>query len=243
MARLLAKTETPREARGVSADHVSIADMPVDERPRERMTRGGAIALSDAELIAILIEPGRRGKSSLDIARELVAEGLLAMVRREWVPGKPVGSLGASRVARIGAALELGRRIAALPVTSSDPIRDPAEVAPRLIARYAYRVQEVFGGIYLDARNRVLSEREIFVGTLNATTVSARDVFRFALNDHAAAVIVFHNHPSGDPSPSPQDLALTRKLVESGEAMGVDVLDHIVVAPAGFVSFKQRGWI
>src|SRR5205085_5522752 len=101
MARLLAKTGAPREPRGVSADHVSIADMPVDERPRERMARGGAVALSDAELIAILIEPGRRGKSSLDIARELVAEGLLAMIRREWIPGKPVGSLGASRVARI----------------------------------------------------------------------------------------------------------------------------------------------
>jgi DNA repair protein RadC len=227
----------------VSADHVSIADMPVDERPRERMVRGGAIALSDAELVALLIEPGRRGKSSLDIARELVAEGLLALVRREWIPGKAVGSLGASRVARIGAALELGRRIAALPVTSSDPIRDPAEVAQRLTARYAHRVQETFGSISLDARHRIVSEREIFVGTLNATTVSPRDVFRFALNDHAAAVIVFHNHPSGDPSPSPQDLVLTRKLVESGQALGVDVLDHIIVAAAGFVSFKQRGWI
>ena len=88
--------------------HMNIADLPVDERPRERMMRGGAIALSDAELVALLIEPGRRGKSSLDIAREVVAEGLLALARREWIPGKAVGSLGASRVARIGAALELG---------------------------------------------------------------------------------------------------------------------------------------
>jgi DNA repair protein RadC len=225
----------------VVQDHVSIADMPVDERPRERMARGGAIALSDSELVALLIEPGRRGKSSLDIAREVVAEGLIAIARREWIPGKPVGSLGASRVARIGAALELGRRIAALSATGGEPVRDPAALAPRLIARYAHNVQETFGAIFLDARNRIISEREIFIGTLNSATVSPRDVFRLALQDHAAAVIVFHNHPSGDPSPSPQDLVFTRKLVASGETLGVDVLDHIIVAASGFVSFKQRG--
>jgi DNA repair protein RadC len=225
----------------VVQDHVSIADMPVDERPRERMARGGAIALSDSELVALLIEPGRRGKSSLDIAREVVAEGLIAIARREWIPGKPVGSLGASRVARIGAALELGRRIAALSATGGEPVRDPAALAPRLIARYAHNVQETFGAIFLDARNRIIIEREIFIGTLNSATVSPRDVFRLALQDHAAAVIVFHNHPSGDPSPSPQDLVFTRKLVASGETLGVDVLDHIIVAASGFVSFKQRG--
>jgi DNA repair protein RadC len=227
----------------VQLNHVSIADMPLDERPRERMARGGAIALSDAELVALLIEPGRRGKSSLDIARELVTEGLLPLARQEWIPGKPVGSLGPSRVARIGAALELGRRIAALSATSTEPVDvdDPAEVARRLIPRYAHRVQETVGGIYLDARNRIVSEREIFIGTLNSADVSPRDVFRHALHDHAASVIVFHNHPSGDPSPSPQDLAFTTKLLEIGRGLGVNVLDHIIVAGNAFVSFKQRG--
>ncbi len=221
-------------------DHVSIADMPVDERPRERMARGGAVALSDAELVALLIEPGRRGKSSLDIAREVVAEGLLAIARREWIPGKAVGSLGASRVARIGAALELGRRIAALSAIGAEPVRDPAALAPRLIARYAHRVQETFGGIYLDARHRIMTEREIYVGTLTSASVSPRDVFRWALHDNAAAVIVFHNHPSGDPSPSPQDLAFTTKLVEIGRGLGVEVVDHLIVAGNAFVSLKKR---
>jgi DNA repair protein RadC len=227
----------------MESEHVSIADMPVDERPRERMARGGAVALSDAEIVALLIEPGRRGRSSLDIARELVSEGLLALARQEWIPGKPVGSLGASRVARIAAALELGRRIAALSTTASEPVRDAADVAPRLIARYAHRVQETFGGIYLDARNRIVSEREIFVGTLSSADAAPRDVFRHALHDHAASVIIFHNHPSGDPSPSPQDLAFTRQLIEGGRMLGVAVLDHLVVASGGFVSFKQRGWM
>jgi DNA repair protein RadC len=222
---------------------VSIADMPLDERPRERMARGGAAALSDAEIVALLIEPGRVGRSSLDIARELLSEGLLPLARQEWIPGKPVGSLGASRVARIGAALELGRRVAALSSTSSEALRDAAEVAPRLIARYAHRVQETFGGIYLDVRNRIVSEREIFVGSLSGANVAARDVFRLALQDHASSVIVFHNHPSGDPTPSPQDLSFTRELVEGGRTIGVDVLDHLVVASSGFVSFKQRGWM
>jgi DNA repair protein RadC len=224
----------------VETDRVSIADLPVDERPRERMARGGAVALSDAELVALLIEPGRRGKSSLEIAREVVADGLLALVRREWIPGKAVGSVGASRVARIAAALELGRRIAALSVTSSEPIRHPDVIAHRLMATYGHRVQETFGGIYLDSRHRIISEREIFVGTLKSASVSPRDVFRFALNDHAAAVVVFHNHPSGDPSPSPQDLAFTTKLVSIGQPLGVEVLDHLIVTPSSFVSLKQR---
>jgi len=224
----------------VQTEHVSIGDLPVDERPRERMARGGAAALSDAELVALLIEPGRRGKSSLDIAREIVADGMLALSRQEWIPGKAVGSLGASRVARIGAALELGRRIATLSLTSSEPIRQPETAARRLMATYGHRVQETFGALYLDVRHRIVSEREIFVGTLTSASVSPRDVFRFALNDHAAAAIVFHNHPSGDPSPSPQDLAFTAKLVTIGQALGVDVLDHLIVTSSTFVSLKQR---
>jgi DNA repair protein RadC len=223
----------------VESDHISIGDIPVEERPRERMRRGGAIALSDAELIALLIEPGRRGKSSLDIGRELVADGLLALARQEWIPGKAVGSLGGGRVARIGAALELGRRIAAQSTTSSEPVRDAAMVARRLMTAYGHRVQETFGGIFLDARHRIISEREIFVGTLKSATVSPRDVFRYALSDHAASVILFHNHPSGDPSPSPQDLSFTTKLVGIGQALGVEVLDHLIVTTNTFLSFKQ----
>lgn len=224
----------------MESDHVSIGDIPVDERPRERMRRGGAVALSDAELLALLIEPGRHGKSSLDIGRELAADGLLALARKEWIPGKPVGSLGGGRVARIGAALELGRRVAAQSTTSSEPVRDPATIARRLMAAYGHRAQETFGGVFLDARHRIISEREIFVGTLTSATVSPRDVFRYALSDHAAAVILFHNHPSGDPSPSPQDMTFTTKLLAIGEALGIEVLDHLIVTTSSFLSFKQR---
>lgn len=225
----------------MSQNHIAIADMPIDERPRERMMRGGAGTLSDAELIALLIEPGRRGKSAIDIAREIVADGLVGVARREWFPGRPVGSLGPSRVARIGAALELGRRVAALSTTSSEPIRDPTLLATRLIANFAHRPQEVLGGVYVDSRHRLIREREIYIGTVSSASVSPRDVFRHALIDNAAGVIVFHNHPSGDPTPSSEDLAFTRKLVDLGRALDVEVLDHIIVASGGFVSFQQRG--
>lgn len=181
-----------------------------------------------------------RAKKERAHSREVVADGLLAVARREWIPGKAVGSLGASRVARIGAALELGRRIAALSLTSSEPIRQPEIAARRLMATYGHGAQETFGAIYLDARHRIISEREIFVGTLTSASVSPRDVFRLALNDHAVAAIVFHNHPSGDPSPSPQDLAFTTKLVSIGGALGVDVLDHLIVTSGSFTSLKQR---
>jgi len=204
------------------------------------MARGGAAALSDAELVALLIEPGRRGKSSLDIGRELVADGLLSFARREWIPGRPVGSLGPTRVARIAAALELGRRIAGGSATSTEPISDPSILGQRLVARYAHTVQETLGGIYLDTRNRVIREREVFVGSLRTAVVSPRDVFRFALEDHAASVIVFHNHPSGDPSPSAEDVLFTRKLVEAGKVIDIEICDHIIVAASGYTSMKQR---
>ena len=222
-------------------DHFSIHELPIEERPRERMIRGGAAALSDAELVALLIEPGRKGKSAIDIARELVADGLVPLARREWIPGKPVGSLGACRVARIGAALELGRRIAAVSLTSEEPIRDAKTAAARLIANYGNRLQETFGALFLDARHRIITERQIFIGTLNKASVSPRDLFRFALSDCAAAVILFHNHPSGDPSASPQDIAFTNNVTMIGQSLGVEVLDHLVVTSNGFLSMKARG--
>lgn len=221
---------------------VKIADMPIDERPRERMARSGAAALSDAEVVALLIEPGVAGRSSLAIARELLAEGLSALVRRDWTPGKRAGSLGPARVARIGAALELGRRVAALPAPTSEPISDPADVAPRLIARYGHRVQEVLGGIFLNGRDRIILEREIYVGTLTSAAALPRDVLRIALEVHAASVIVFHNHPSGDPKPSEPDRDFTLDLVEAGRVMGVPIRDHLVIAAHGFVSMQKRGW-
>ncbi|HXI11432.1 MAG TPA: DNA repair protein RadC [Thermoanaerobaculia bacterium] len=221
--------------------HNMIADLPTDERPRERMLLHGAPSLSDSELVAILLGTGIAGKSSIQLARELLSEGLISLSRKEWTSGKRVAGVGAAKCARIAAALEIGRRLAALPDRVGDPVRSPDSIAPALIARYSHHVQERLGAVYLDSKNRVIREREIYVGTLNATTVSTRDVLRHALDENAASVIIFHNHPSGDPAPSAEDLMFTRKIVEAGKLLGVEIADHLILGANRFVSLRQRG--
>lgn len=218
-----------------------IADLPEDERPRERMDRHGAATLTDAELVAILLGSGTRGKSAIQLARELLGDGLQSIVRREWTSIRKVRGVGSAKAARIGAALEIGRRVAAAIAENVEPVRDPESLARSLIARYSHHLQERLGAVYLDAKNRVLREREIYVGTLNTAAVSTRDVIRFALEENAASVIIFHNHPSGDPAPSAEDLLFTRKMVEAAKLMGIDLLDHLILGANRFVSLKQRG--
>ena len=219
-----------------------IADLPPDERPRERMARHGASTLSDAELLALLLGSGMKGKSALHLAREILGDGLQSMAKRDW-SGKRLTGLGSAKASRIAAALEIGRRLAGALESESDPVRDPEALAHSLMARYGHHLQERLGAVFLDSRNRIIREREIYVGTLNSATVSTRDVLRFALEQNAASVIIFHNHPSGDPSPSAEDLLFTRKMVDAGKLMGIEVLDHLIVGSSRYVSLKQRGAI
>jgi DNA repair protein RadC len=218
-----------------------IADLPEDERPRERLARHGASTLSDAELVAILLGSGTRGKSALVLARELVGSGLTVLARREWSGTQRLAGIGSARASRLAAAFEIGRRMSARIDSEVDSIREPESLARALIARYSHHVQERLGAVFLDSKNRIIREREIYVGTLNSATVSTRDVLRHAIEENAAAVIIFHNHPSGDPAPSAEDLLFTRKMVEAGKLMGVDVLDHLILGANRYVSLKQRG--
>ncbi len=218
-----------------------IADLPLDERPRERMKLHGASTLSDAELIAILLGSGTRGRSSIDVARALLADGLSSLARREWPAGKLAHGVGTAKACRIAAALEIGRRLAAHGDGAREPLRDPESIARPLIARYSHYVQERLGAIFLDSKNRIIREREIYVGTLNATTVSTRDVLRVALEENAAGIVVFHNHPSGDPTPSAEDLAFTRKLNEATRLFGIELVDHLILGLNKFVSLRNRG--
>lgn len=219
-----------------------IADLPIEERPRERLIRHGPQVLSDPELLSILIGTGTRGRSALTLARDLLADGLQQLARKEWSTVRRPG-VGAAKAARLAAALELGRRIAHLTDTDLDSVREPDRLGRRLVARYSHHVQERLGAVYLDAKNRPIREREIYVGTLNATTVSTRDIFRHALEDGAAALIIFHNHPSGDPAPSAEDLIFTKKVVEAGQLLGVEVVDHLILGMNRFVSLRDRGAI
>lgn len=217
-----------------------IADLLSDEQPRERLARHGVETLSDVELVSVVLTASR-GRSTLDVARSVLSDGLLALARRDWRTYARVTGIGESNASKIAASFELGRRSVIRDTPVDDPITDPESLARTLIVRYGHHVQERLGAVYLDAKHRVIREREIYVGTVNSATVSTRDVLRHALDDHAASVIVFHNHPSGDPAPSADDLAFTRKLVEAGKVLGIDVVDHLVLGSNRYVSLKQRG--
>lgn len=208
----------------------------MSERPRERLAQRGPRALSDTELLAILIGTGRRGRSVLDLARDVLRDGLPVLASRTSIE-----DVGCVAGARIVAAFELGRRASSVQPGKGESIREASSLAPALIARYGYEQQEKLGAIYLDSRNRVVREREIYVGSLSSASVSTRDVFRFALEDGAASAVVFHNHPSGDPTPSLEDLQYTRALVQAGNLMNIGIIDHLIVARSGFVSMRKQG--
>ncbi len=220
---------------------MTIADLPIEERPRERLLLQGPQSLTDTELVAVLLGSGTRGRSAISLARELLGGGLTELSRREWTGERVIAGVGDAKSARLAAAFEIGRRLAARVEPWADPVRQPEALAKALIARYSHHVQERLGAVYLDSKNRVIREREIYVGTLNATTVSTRDIFRFAITDHAASVVIFHNHPSGDPAPSAEDLIFTKRVVEAGKLMGVNVLDHLIIGNNRYVSLRQRG--
>lgn len=221
-----------------------IRELPADERPRERLLAQGARTLGDAELVAVLLRTGQAGESALSLARRLLAGvgGVagLATATPEAIAGRGIGP---AKAASVAAAVELGRRLARAEVRERDPLGHPAAVASYLTLRYAALDQEVMGALYLDTRNRLVGERELFRGALNRAIAEPRRILREGLLAGAAGCIVFHTHPSGDPSPSAEDLAFTRRLAEAGEAVGIRLVDHLVLGGQGrWVSLRERGW-
>jgi DNA repair protein RadC len=220
-----------------------IRELPADERPRERLLAAGPEALGDAELVAVLLRTGRTGASALELAREVLAVcGGLAGLAGIPAPALARRGLGPAKAASVLAAVELGRRLARSALPEREPLAHPAAAASYLALRYGVRDQEVLGALYLDTRNRLLGERELYRGTLNRAAVEPRLVLKEGLLAGAAGCIVFHTHPSGDPSPSAEDLAFTRRLAEAGDIVGVRLVDHLVLGGVGrWVSLAQRG--
>jgi len=222
---------------------MSIAGWPPSERPRERMLAQGPSALSDAELVALFLGTGVRGKSALDVARELLARfgrlsRLLSAAQRELVE---VPGVGAAKYAQIAAVMELARRALAEEMKARDCLTSPAAVRSFLRLRMQHLGHECFYCVFLDAQNRVIEAEELFRGTLTQTSVYPREVVKHALAHNAAAVILAHNHPSGVAEPSIQDQALTRTLAEALGLVDIKVLDHFIVAPGACMSFAERG--
>jgi DNA repair protein RadC len=218
---------------------MGISEWPERERPRERLLALGPAALSDAELLAVLLRTGMRGKSAVDLGRELLAEfggfsGLLERLHE-------AKSLGSARRANLAAAIEIGRRVLLESGKASSALTSPGAVRDYLRLSLATREHEVFVCIWLDAQHRVLAAEELFRGTLTQTSVYPREVVKRALAVNAAAVIFAHNHPSGAAQPSQADELLTRNLKEALSLVETRVLDHFIVAGSQAISFAERG--
>ncbi|MEX1074754.1 MAG: DNA repair protein RadC [Burkholderiales bacterium] len=222
---------------------MGIADWPPQERPRERLLAQGAGRLADAELVAVCLRSGTRGKSAVDLARELIAryQGLAGLLGAEVADLRRVKGLGAAKAAQLAAVLELARRALREELRAGSALTTPGAVRDYLRLTLGSRAHEVFVCVHLDAQHRVIGAEELFRGTLTQTSVYPREVVKAALAANAAAVIFAHNHPSGVAQPSQADELLTRQLREALALVDVKVLDHFVIAGNQALSFAERG--
>jgi DNA repair protein RadC len=222
-----------------------MASVPVVDRPREKLARAGAAALGDSELIAIVLGSGTRSRGALVVAHDVIqaagdAQGLVRIGIDELcrVPG-----VGQSRAARLVAAVELGRRTLFGERADRPQMLSTKDVVEYLAPRYSGFGVERFGVMLLDQKQRVIRSEIVSIGTIETNITTPRDVFRVAMLAAASHVVLFHNHPSGDPLPSPADRMMTRRMVTTGELVGIDVMDHIILGGATFFSFRQEGLV
>ncbi|GAA3561313.1 MULTISPECIES: RadC family protein [Marinobacter] len=222
---------------------MSQSSWPRDQRPRERLLAHGAGSLSDAELLAIFLRTGTSGTPVMALAQQLIERftslrGLMTASQRQFCD---VRGLGSAKYAQIQAAMEMARRVMDEPLRQGDPLRSPEDTRRYLCSRLGTYPHEVFAGLFLDNRHRVIQYRELFRGTIDGAAVYPREVVRQALEDNAAAVIFAHNHPSGVAEPSQADVALTKRLREALGLVDIRVLDHMVVGHGEVVSLAERG--
>lgn len=220
-----------------------ITDLTESERPRERLAELGPQALSNAELLAILLRVGIQGENSVQMGQRLLQDlgGLHGLHRASLVDMAGQHGMGLAKAAQIKAAIELGMRIHSLNPEERPSIHSPADAAALVQYEMSALPQEHLRVINLDTRNRVINIEKLYVGSLNASTVRVGEIFRASIARNAAGIIILHNHPSGDPTPSPEDVALTRTVVQAGKLLDIDVLDHVVIGQGKYVSLKERG--
>ncbi|MEH6993659.1 MULTISPECIES: DNA repair protein RadC [Bacillaceae] len=229
----------------MSTNSLMIRDFPQDERPRERFIQNGPESLSNHELIAILLRTGTKDESVLQLSNRLLTnfEGLRLLKAATLEEMTEIKGIGQAKAIQILAAVEIGRRIANLNYTDRYVIRSPEDGANYVMNDMRFLSQEHFVCLYLNTKNQVLHKQTIFIGSLNASIVHPREVFREALKRSAASIICLHNHPSGDPAPSREDIEVTKRLVECGKMIGIDVLDHLIIGENKFVSLKEKGYL
>jgi DNA repair protein RadC len=220
-----------------------ITDFHEADRPRERLARLGAKSLSDAELLAILLRVGIEGENAVQMGRRLLQSlgGIAGLHRASFDEVCAQKGIGPAKAAQIKAAIELGRRLVAASPDEKPVIHSPADAAALVQYEMSALEQEELWVLLLDTRNRVIRTETMYRGSLNSSQIRVGEIFKFAVRTNAASLIVVHNHPSGDPSPSPDDVAVTRVIVQAGKLLDIEVLDHLVIGQTQFVSLKERG--
>ncbi len=221
----------------------TVKELPIDDRPREKLLLRGAQNLSDAELVAILLRTGKKGKSVLEISRELISnEGNLAKLATRTVDSlQKVSGIGKDKAATLEAAFELSRRILSQAKWfSNQKVTSPQEIAEIFIPMLRDDTKEKFIVVCLNSSNKIIKHETISIGNLNSSVVHPREIFKVAIDCSSASIILIHNHPSGNPEPSNEDIRITKKVVESGKILDIPVFDHLIIAGDTFTSFVEK---
>jgi DNA repair protein RadC len=232
----------PLEPADDPTDPLMIRDLPMDLRPRERLIYAGAGALSTAELLAIILRVGGRGENVIRMAERLLSTfgGVAGLAQASFDELRATHGVGEAKAAQIKAALELGKRLLLASPQERLQIRSPTDVANLLMMEMGLLEQEQLRVVLLDTKNYVLRVHTVYSGSLNTAVVRVGEVFREAIRANCAGVILAHNHPSGDPTPSPEDVRVTEAIVEAGALLDIRVLDHLIIGRNRFISLKER---
>ncbi|CAM5217805.1 DNA replication and repair protein RadC OS=Ureibacillus acetophenoni OX=614649 GN=SAMN05877842_102348 PE=3 SV=1 [Ureibacillus acetophenoni] len=222
-----------------------IRDVHINDRPRERLMRQGAQSLSNQELIAILLRTGTKQESVLSLANRVLTyfEQIHELKHATLEEIVSIKGIGEAKAVQLLAAIELGRRLAQMQVNNRFTIRSPHDAASFLMPEMSSLNQEHFVVLFLNTKNQIIHKQTIFIGSLNSSIVHPREIFREAVKRSAASIICAHNHPSGVPTPSPEDIDVTKRLQEAGYIIGIDLIDHIIIGDHQFISLKEKGYM
>ncbi|MFO7819919.1 MAG: DNA repair protein RadC [Halanaerobacter sp.] len=222
------------------ADYITIKDLPKEQRPREKLLKYGVESLSTTELLALVLRTGYQTSTALDLAQQLLAvgEGLNSLIDYSIEELKKIKGIGLAKATQLKAVGQLSRELAREKI-DLEQINSPSDVAQILIPRLGNLQQEKFEVVLLNTKHKIIGIKEISRGSLNSSVVHPREVFRIAIKRSSAAIIVAHNHPSGDTTPSQQDIELTKRLAKTGDIVGIDLLDHLVIAHQDYSSLKE----
>ena len=228
----------------MSKTDLKIKDLPFNERPREKLLKSGSESLSEAELLAIILQTGTREMNVVILCQRIFAEMTLKKLSKRTVSElTKIPGIGPTKACQIVSLFELSRRLETYTEGPKLKIKAPEDIYQSIYPKIREEKKEKFIILCLDSKNQVIHEQTVFIGSLDISIVHPREIFKTALLESSAAIVLVHNHPSGDPTPSKEDIEITKRLVDSGKLIGISILDHIIIGDGCFISLKQEGYV